>query len=156
MARNTHQHSSSAGNGEPRVQATVFLRKVTVANGAWLARTLPGLQHRAHPQPGAVRVQDIALRYRSGRVGIADALDAAAELLTPLAAAGAELDRRNDWYICDEDEEDDEDEDEDERPTRLSEEPSEDLLVSARVLVNAAADDLGSAALYWAMLALAQ
>ena len=78
-------------NNEPRVHATVFLRKVTVSNGAWLARTLPKMQQRSRPEPGAVRVQDIALRYRSGRVGIADALDAAAAVLTPLAAAGAEL-----------------------------------------------------------------
>jgi hypothetical protein len=143
-------------NNEPRVHATVFLRKVTVSNGAWLARTLPKMQQRSRPEPGAVRVQDIALRYRSGRVGIADALDAAAAVLTPLAAAGAELDRRNDWYICDEDEDDEDDDEDEERPTRLSDEPKEDLLVSCRLLVNAAADDVGAAALHWIALALAQ
>ena len=143
----------SALDEERRVQATIFLPRLTVADGQWLARVLPQLQRKAHPEPGAVRVEDVALRYRSGRLGIADALDATAELLSPFAAAGADLERRGEWYICDEDEEDDDDDDE--RPARLIDEPDHDLLVSARVVVDAAADDAGSAALHWVALALA-
>ena len=118
------------------MQATISLQRLTVADGQWLARVLPQLQRKAHPEPGAVRVEDVALRYRSGRLGIADALDATAELLSPFAAAGADLERRGEWYICDEDEED-EDDDDDEHPTRLIDEPDHDLLVSARVVVDA-------------------
>lgn len=139
---------------ERRIEDTIFLPRLTVADGQWLARVLPVLQRKAHPEPGAVRIEDIALRYRSGRLGIADALDATAELLAPLATAGADLERRGEWYICDEDE-DDEDDDEEERPAHLSDEPDHDLLVSARMVVDAAADDAGAAALHWAALALA-
>ncbi len=139
---------------ERRIEATIFLPRLTAADGEWLARVLPVLQRKAHPEPGSVRVEDVALRYRSGRLGIADALDATAQMLAPFAAAGADLERRGDWYICDADE-DDNDDDEDERPARLSDEPDHDLLVSARMVVDAAADDAGAAALHWAGLALA-
>jgi len=103
-------------------------------------------------------VEDISLRYRSGRLGIADALDATATLLEPFAAAGASLERRGEWYICDEDEDEDEDVDlfDSERPAGLSKAPEQDLIVSARVLVDAAAEDAGAAALYWAVFSLAQ
>ena len=138
-----------------RVRASVFLPRLTVADGVWLAQTLPVLQHHARPEPLAVRVEDISLRYRSGRLGIADALDATSTLLEPLVAAGAAVDRRGEWYIAD-----DEDEDEDlfhsERATNLSEAPGQDLLVSARVIVDAAGDDAGAAALYWAVLVLSR
>jgi hypothetical protein len=158
MPANGHGQSQlgwGAGDDEERrVQDTVFLSRLTVADGEWLSRVLPRLQRRAHAASGAVRVEDVSLRYRSGRLGVADAMDATAQLLSPFAAAGADLERRHDWYICDEDDEDD-DEDEDERPARLSEAPEHDLLVSARVIVDAAADDAGSAALHWVALALA-
>lgn len=140
-------------DAERRVRDSIFLPRLTVGDGQWLARVLPRLQQRAHAEPGAVRVEDVALRYRSGRLGIADALDATAELLQAFSAAGADLERRGEWYISDEDEEDDDDDD-DERPARLCDEPEHDLLVSARVVVDAAADDAGSAALHWAALAL--
>lgn len=159
MARNG-QRSNSPGWATPsederRIQDTVFLPRLTVADGEWLARILPALQRKARPQAGAVRVEDVALRYRSGRLGIADALDAASELLAPFAKAGAALEHRGAWYIADDDESDDDD-DEDERPARLEDEPDEDLLLSARMAVDAAADDAGSAALHWAALALAE
>jgi hypothetical protein len=158
MPRNGHNQTQlnwlSAVEDERRIQDTIFLPRLTVADGAWLTRVLPQVQRKAHPEPGAVRVEDVALRYRSGRLGIADALDATAELLSAFASAGADLERRGEWYICDEDE-DEEDEDEDERPARLADEPEHDLLVSARVVVDAAADDAGSAALHWVALALA-
>lgn len=157
MARNGHNgHNQSQLNWldgvERRVRDSIFLPRLTVAEGQWLARALPRLQQKARPEPGAVRVEDVALRYRSGRLGIADAMDATAELLQAFAAAGADLERRGDWYISDEDEDDDEDEDE--RPARLCDEPEHDLLVSARIVVDAAADDAGSAALHWVALAL--
>jgi hypothetical protein len=159
MPRNGNRNARltwlSGGESERRIEDTIFLPRLTVADGQWLARVLPTLQRKAHPEPGAVRVEDIALRYRSGRLGIADALDATAEMLSPFAAAGADLERRGEWYICDEDEDEDQDEEEDERPARLSDEPDHDLLVSARMVVDAAADDAGSAALHWAALALA-
>jgi hypothetical protein len=157
MPRNTQQqpHLSwlSADDDERRIQATIYLPRLTVADGLWLARVLPALQRKSHAQAGAVCIQDVGLRHRSGRLGIADAMDAAAELLSPFATAGADVERRSEWYIYDEDEEDDED-DEDERPARLSDEPDHDLLVSARMVVDAAADDAGSAALHWVALAL--
>jgi hypothetical protein len=151
-----HLNWTHADDEERRVRDTVFLPGLTVNDGDWLRRVLPHLQGRSHAAAGAVRVEDIALRYRSGRLGVADALDAAAELLSPWAAAGADLDRRNDWAITDDDDEDDDedDDDEEERPARLEDEPEQDLLVSLRVVVDAAADDAGSAALHWAALAL--
>lgn len=119
-----------------------------MADGEWLARVLPVLQGQARPAADAVQVEDIVLRHRPGRLGIADALDATATLLDPFAAAGATLERRNEWYI-------DDDEDEDENPRRtLFGDDEPDLLVSARLIVDAAADDAGAAALYWAALAL--
>lgn len=158
MPRNSHGPTTpswtAASESERRIQDTVFLPRLTVADGAWLARILPPLQRRARPQAGAVRVEDVALRYRSGRLGIADALDAATELLAPFAKAGADLERRGEWYICDED--DGDDDDGDEHPARLEDEPDEDLLLSVRMAVDAAADDGGAAALHWAALALAE
>src|SRR5689334_6904841 len=44
-----------------RVQATVFLPRLTTAEGEWLAKVLPALQRRARPEPQAVRVEDVAL-----------------------------------------------------------------------------------------------
>lgn len=130
------------------MRARVLLKHLTVADGEWLARVLPTLQGHARPAADAVRVEDVVLRHRPGRLGIADALDATATLLDPFAAAGATLERRNEWYIDDED-------DEDEAPRRvLFDDDEPDLVVSVRVIVDAAADDPGAAALYWAALAL--
>lgn len=137
-----------------RVRASVFLPRLTVADGVWLASVLPTLQRRAHPAPLAVRVEDVALRYRSGRLGIADALDATAVLLEPFAVAGAALERRGDWYISDDDEDAESEMFETEQPAVLKDAPDQDLLVSARVVVDAEGDDAGAAALYWAVLAL--
>ncbi len=160
MTHRSHSQSPWSGplNEERRVRASIFLPRLTVADGEWLARTLPALQRRARPEPQAVRVEDISLRYRSGRLGIADALDATAALLEPFAAAGASLERRGEWYICDEDEDEDGDVDlfDTDRPAGLGKAPEQDLLVSARVLVDAAAEDAGASALYWAVVSLAQ
>lgn len=156
MMHRGHTPASRLGpaESERRVRATLFLPRLTVEDGAWLERTLPALQRHARPEPLAVRVEDISLRYRSGRLGIADALDATASLLQPFVVAGASLERRGEWYISDDDEDDDELFDPD-RPTGLRHAPEHDLLVSARVMVDAAGDDAGAAALYWAVLALA-
>lgn len=152
--RNTHPLWALSG-GDRRIQDTIYLPKLTVADGEWLKRILPALQRRVRAQPGAVRVEDIALRYRSGRVGIADALDAASESLAPLATAGADLEHRAQWYIGDDDDNDDDDDDDDEeRPARLSDEPDQDVLLSLRIVVDASADDAGAAALHWVALAL--
>ena len=137
-----------------RVRTSIYLPHLTVADGEWLAKTLPMLQRNARPEPQAVQVEDVALRYRSGRLGIADALDATAALLAPLATAGAAIEHRGEWYISDDDDDEHSDLFETEQPTSLSEMPREDLLVSARFVVDAAATDAGAAALYWAVLGL--
>ncbi|HEU5438328.1 MAG TPA: hypothetical protein VFU88_03475 [Ktedonobacterales bacterium] len=152
--RNARMPWLRATTNERRVRTSIFLPRLTVADGEWLAQVLPALQRNARPEPQAVRVEDVSLRYRSGRLGIADALDAAAVLLSPFAAAGASLEHRNEWYIADDDEDDEELFDTD-KPATLDEAPGQDLLVSARVVVDAAGEDAGAAALYWAVVALA-
>lgn len=82
-------------------------------------------------------------------------MDATAELLRPFATAGATLEHRNQWFIA----EDDDDDDADEAPvarrlTDLIKASEDDLLVNARVAIDAAADDSGAAVIYWAILAL--
>jgi hypothetical protein len=139
---------------ERRVRTSIYLPHLTVADGEWLAKTLPALQRNARPEPQAVQIEDVALRYRSGRLGIADALDATAALLAPLATAGASIEHRGEWYISDDNDDDRSELFETEQPTPLSEMPREDLLVSARFVVDAAATDAGAAALYWAVLGL--
>ncbi len=143
-----------AASDERRVRTSIFLPRLTVSDGEWLAQVLPALQRNARPEPQSVRVEDISLRYRSGRLGIADALDATSTLLEPFARAGAALEHRNEWYIADEDEDDEELFDTD-KPAGLDDAPGQDLLVSARVMVDAAGEDAGAAALYWAVLTLA-
>ena len=103
----TFANGTRQDEAERRVRTSVFLPRLTVADGVWLGRTLPSLQRNARPEPQAVRVEDVALRYRSGRLGIADALDATSTLLAPFAAAGATLEHRGEWYIADDDEDDD-------------------------------------------------
>jgi hypothetical protein len=152
-----HRKTVSGGTrqdeDERRVRTSIFLPRLTVADGEWLGRTLPALQRNARPEPQAVRIEDVALRYRSGRLGIADALDATSALLAPFAAAGAALEHRGEWYISDDDDNDEETLDTD-RPAELREAPEQDLLVSARVIIDAAGEDGGAAALYWAVLSL--
>ena len=177
MRPGRYPSGASGGHGsgqepERRIRANVFLRRLTVADGQWLAQTLPALQRRARPAPDAVRLENVALRYRSGRLGIADALDATEALLQPFAAAGAQVERRHEWYISDDDDDDDDDDDttgphptlggaswwatqfassQPDEPPAASE---QDLLVSVRVRIDASADDAGAAALYWATLGL--
>lgn len=148
-----------------RIQETVTLSGLTIAEGEWLAQHTPGLVGSTCAAQDAISVRDIALRYRPGRLGIADALDATEELFAPLSSAGAIIEPRHRWEIVD---------DEDEGLTltangsprsfaeamrlhqlhakRLPDEV--DLSVDAVLVVDAAADDLAAAAIFWLALAL--
>ncbi len=155
----------SASLPQRRIQETVTLSGLTIGEGEWLAQLTPRLVGSACAAPGAVSVRDIALRYRPGRLGIADALDATEELFSALATAGASVDPRHRWEIVD---------DEDEgltltangsprsfaeamrlhqlRAKRLPDDV--DLSVDAVLIVDATADDLAAAAIFWLALAL--
>ncbi|HEX8998137.1 MAG TPA: hypothetical protein VF812_19090 [Ktedonobacterales bacterium] len=157
--------SASPQHQQRRIQETVTLSGLTIAEGEWLARLAPELTGTACASQDAVSVRDIALRYRPGRLGIADALDATEEIFAPLAAAGASVEPRHRWEIVD---------DEDEgltltangsprsfaeamrlhqlRAKRLPDEV--DLSVDAIMVVDAAADDIAAAAIFWLALAL--
>ena len=100
--------AASGGSGqERRINASVFLARLTAADGAWLNQILPTLQHGVRARADAVRVEDVVLRHRPGRLGIADAMDATAEIPRPFSTAGATLEHRNQWYIADDDDDDD-------------------------------------------------
>jgi len=159
---------SNGGAASPiqrRIQETVTLSALTIGEGEWLAALTPGLVGSTRATPDAVTVRDIALRYRPGRMGIADALDATEAIFAPFAAAGATIEPRHRWEIID---------DEDEvlaltangaprsfadamrlRQLRARRLPDEiDLTVDAVLVVDAAADDIAAAALFWLALAL--
>lgn len=159
---------SKGGPASPpqrRIQETVTLAGLTIAEGEWLAQLTPGLIGATRAAQDAISVRDIALRYRPGRLGIADALDATEEIFAPLAASGAIVDPRHRWEIVD---------DEDEGLTltangsprsfaeamrlhqlRAKRLPDDiDLSVDAILIVDAAADDIAAAALFWLALAL--
>jgi len=149
---------ATSGNAaqERRINASVFLARLTAADGVWLNQILPMLQRGVHARTDAVRVEDIVLRHRPGRLGIADAMDATAEILRPFSVAGATLEHRSQWFIADEDDDDD---DTDELPVArrladLIKTSDDDLLVSARVVIDASVEDAGAATIYWAILAL--
>lgn len=148
--------ASNGGGQERRINASVFLAHLTAADGTWLNQILPALQRGVRARTDAVRVEDVVLRHRPGRLGIADAMDATAELLHPFSAAGATLDHRSEWFVADEDDDDD-DTEEVPVPRRLAEfirNNEDDLLVNARVVIDATVEDSGAAAIYWAVLAL--
>ena len=158
---------SNGGSASPqrRIQETVTLSGLTIAEGEWLALLTPGLVGAVRATPDAISVRDIALRYRPGRLGIADALDATEEIFASFATAGATIEPRHRWEIVD---------DEDEgltltpngsprsfaeamrlRQLRAKRLPDDiDLAVDAILVVDAAADDLASAAMFWLALAL--
>lgn len=160
MRQGRHRQIPGASNSigqERRINVSAYLARMTAADGAWLNQVLPALQHGVRARADAVRVEDVVLRHRRGRLGIADAMDATAELLRPLAVAGATLENRNEWYIADDDDDDDDESDETPIARRLAEiikSSDEDLLVNMRIVIDAAADDSGAAAIYWAILAL--
>jgi hypothetical protein len=163
-----HGGRSRGGAARPpqrRIQETVTLSGLTIAEGEWLAQLTSGLTGAATAGQDAICVRDIALRYRPGRLGIADALDATEELFAPFATAGASIEPRHRWEIVD---------DEDEgltlsangsprsfaeamrlhqlRAKRLPDDV--DLSVDAVLIVDAAADDIAAAAIFWLALAL--
>ena len=147
----------TSGNGgqERRINASVFLARLTAADGVWLNEILPTLQRGVPARTDAVRVEDIVLRHRPGRIGIADAMDATAEMLRPFSVAGATLEHRNQWFIADEDDDDDTaDTPSARRLADLIKTSDDDLLVNARVIIDASVEDSGAAAIYWAILAL--
>ncbi|HEX8983239.1 MAG TPA: hypothetical protein VF792_10745 [Ktedonobacterales bacterium] len=155
--QNSHQ--------QRRIQETVTLSGLTIAEGEWLMSITPGLLGEGRATPDAVSVRGIALRYRPGKLGIADALDATEELFAPLAAGGATIEPRHRWDIVD---------DEDEglllttngsprsfaeamrlRQLRAKGLPDDvDLSVDAVIVVDASADDTAAATLFWLALAL--
>jgi hypothetical protein len=166
MAKNGgRSNGGSASPQQRRIQETVTLAGLTIAEGEWLAQLTPGLVGAARAAQDAVCVRDVALRYRPGRLGIADALDATEELFAAFAAAGAIIEPRHRWEIVD---------DEDEgltltangsprsfaeamrlhqlRAKRLPDDV--DLSVDAVLIVDAAADDIAAAAIFWLALAL--
>ena len=165
----THRQSPSHGNGttpfDRRVSKSIYLPHLTAADGIWLAHILPMLQRNSRPEPGSVKVEDVSLRYRAGRLGIADALDATSELLEAFATAGVSVEHRNEWSIVDiEDTSDEENMPVTSFATAMrrammrSERAAvanEDLVVSARLTVDARAEDAGAASVYWATLTLA-
>ena len=159
MRQGRHRQMLGATSGsaaqERRINASVFLAHLTGADGVWLNQILPALQRGVHARADAVRVEDVVLRHRPGRLGIADAMDATAEILRPLSVAGATLDHRSQWFIADEDDDDDTDEmPVARRLADLIKTTDEDLLVNARIVIDASAEDAGAAAIYWAILAL--
>ncbi len=159
---------SNGGSASPqhrRIQETVTLSGLSIGEGEWLALLTPGLVGAVRATPDAVTVRDIALRYRPGHMGIADALDATEDIFASFAAAGATIDPRHRWEIVD---------DEDEgltlsangsprsfaeamrlRQLRAKRLPDDiDLAVDAVLVVDASADDLAAAAMFWLALAL--
>lgn len=145
---------------EHRVCVSLRLPQLTRSDGEWLGRVLSSTLGHIRAQTDAVVVKDVTLRYRPARLGVADAMDAVAELLAPLSAAGAAIEPRDDWYIADDDDDNDndDDDDDDEKPARPAwheQFPDEDLLVRLRVEFNATADDVGAAVLHWVLRSLA-
>jgi hypothetical protein len=166
MAQHGGRSNGGPASSQPRrIQETVTLAALTIAEGEWLAELVPSLIGDARATQDAITVRDIALRYRPGRLGIADALDATEELFAPLAAAGATVEPRHRWDIVD---------DEDEgmlltangsprsfaeamrlRQLRAKRLPDQiDLSVDAVLVIDAPADDIAAAAIFWLSLAL--
>jgi hypothetical protein len=82
-------------------------------------------------------------------------MDATAEMLRPFSVAGATLEHRNQWFIADEDDDDDDtDAPVARRLADLIKTSDDDLLVNARIIIDASVEDSGAAAIYWAILAL--
>lgn len=139
---------------EHRVSVSLPLQ-LTVSDGEWLGRTLSATLGRVRAQVDTVVVKDVTLRYRPGRLGVADAMDAAAQVLAPLSAAGASVEPRDDWYLADEDEEEDDGEAVASKAQAWHKQyPDEDLILRARVDFNAPAEDVGAAILYWVLRSL--
>ncbi len=148
-----------------RITQDLVLERLTLVDSDWLLRTSAGMMNLKPAAHDAVLVHKIAFRYRPGRMGIADALDAVENLFEPFVALGATVEPRDDWEIVDE---------EDEAGALAALGPSAsfaeamrgamlrqrrladgvDLAVDAVVSFDAEAGDLAAAALHWLTLAL--
>lgn len=170
MAHKGNQLNGSKGgavNPQPRrIEETVTFSGLTIAEGEWLAETTPDFTEGGCAAQDAVAVRDIALRYRPGRLGIADALDATEEIFAPLARAGAVIESRHHWEIIDDDDGDEPGMIVNGSPRSFAEAmrlhqlharrlPDDvDLSVDATLVVDAAADDRVAALLFWLALSL--
>ncbi len=164
-------NGGNGGNGgsQPRrIQETVTFAGLTIAEGEWLAEMTPDFIGAARAAQDAITVRDVALRYRPGRLGIADALDATEEIFRPFARAGAVIESRHHWEIIDDD-----DGDGDGPGMVIHGSPRSfaeamrlhqlharrlpddvDLSVDATLVVDAAADDRVAALIFWLALCL--
>lgn len=163
MARSTGSRSQAAR--QRRITQDLVLERLTLVDSDWLLRTSAAMMKLNPAAQDAVLVRRIAFRYRPGKMGIADALDAVEDLFAPFAALGATIEPREDWDIVDEDAEagalaalgnsasfaeamrgall---------RQRRLAD--GVDLAVDAVVSFDAEASDLAAAALHWLTLGL--
>lgn len=148
-----------------RITQDLVLERLTLADSDWLLRTSASMMKLEPAVRDAVLVRRIAFRYRPGKIGIADALDAVDDLFAPFAALGATIESRDDWEIVDE---------EAEAGALAALGPSAsfteamrgallrqrrladgvDLAVDAVVSFDAEASDLAAAALHWLTLGL--
>jgi hypothetical protein len=148
-----------------RITQDLVLERLTLADSDWLLRTSAGMMKLEPAARDAVQVHKIAFRYRPGRMGIADALDAVEDLFAPFAALGATIESRDNWQIVDE---------EAEANMLASLGPSAsfaeamrgamlrqrrladgvDLAVDAVISFDAEVSDLAAAALHWLTLGL--
>ena len=148
-----------------RITQDLVLERLTLADSDWLLRTSASMMKLEPAVRDAVLVRRIAFRYRPGKMGIADALDAVDDLFSPFAALGATIESRDDWEIVDE---------EAEAGALAALGPSAsfteamrgallrqrrladgvDLAVDAVVSFDAEASDLAAAALHWLTLGL--
>jgi hypothetical protein len=99
--------SSTGSRGQAqrqrRITQDLVLERLTLEDSDWLLRTSAGMMKLEPAARDAVLVRRIAFRYRPGKMGIADALDAVEDLFAPFAALGAVIEPRDDWEIIDED-----------------------------------------------------
>ncbi|HEU0027809.1 MAG TPA: hypothetical protein VFQ25_11895 [Ktedonobacterales bacterium] len=161
--------SSTGSRGQAkrqrRITQDLVLERLTLEDSDWLLRTSAGMMKLEPAARDAVLVRRIAFRYRPGKMGIADALDAVEDLFAPFAALGAVIEPRDDWEIIDE---------EAEAGALASLGPSAsfaeamrrtmlrqrrmpdgvDLIVDAVVTFDAEVSDLAAAALHWLTLGL--
>ncbi len=148
-----------------RITQDLVLERLTLADSDWLLRTSASMMKLEPAVRDAVLVRRIAFRYRPGKMGIADALDAVDDLFAPFAALGATIESRDDWEIVDE---------EAEAGALAALGPSAsfteamrgallrqrrladgiDIAVDAVVSFDAEASDLAAAALHWLTLGL--
>ena len=148
-----------------RITQDLVLERLTLEDSDWLLRTSAGMMKLEPAARDAVLVRKIAFRYRPGKLGIADALDAVEDLFAPFAALGAVIESRDDWEIIDEDVEagalaalgPSASFAEAMRRTMLRQRrmpDGVDLIVDAVVTFDAEVSDLAGAALHWLTLGL--